>query len=406
MQEKSPKKRNRKLTSDTGVYQEKSTVRRHNGKSDVCYYVTYNEGGRKIWEKIGWRSEGISQATAKTKRQELMHQKNLGISLSPNVRKITWGQAWAEYEQLHLSNTKVATLYKAWANEHILPIFGKIPLMNIGTHDIAKFRALLESKVLHMDKERHKDKGKQYSPQTVKHILSIIRQVFNKSVAWGLYVGPIPIFEMPDVDAERLRFLTAEEAGHFFKVLWELEKNHLWHDITLLALYAGLRLENVLSLRGRQINLAHDFIDVVESKTGSYRAFFPPIVKDMLLRRMPEDLSGLIFPSPVTGGVIWNVGKPWKKAVEICKLNEGITDPKYLFVFHSLRHTYASWLLQKGESLEMVGQGLNHKDPRMTKRYAKFSLNNIRNAVKGIPVHTSPTSCSGDEIPELTGACM
>jgi integrase len=41
--------------------------------------------------------------------------------------------------------------------------------------------------------------------------------------------------------------------------------------------------------------------------------------------------------------------------------------------FHALRHTAASWLVQKGADLYAVGQILGHKTPRMTQRYAHLS---------------------------------
>lgn len=39
---------------------------------------------------------------------------------------------------------------------------------------------------------------------------------------------------------------------------------------------------------------------------------------------------------------------------------------------NTLRHTSASWLLQKGVDLQAVGQVLGHKMPHLTQRYAGF----------------------------------
>jgi hypothetical protein len=39
---------------------------------------------------------------------------------------------------------------------------------------------------------------------------------------------------------------------------------------------------------------------------------------------------------------------------------------------HDLRRTVGSWLVQHGESLHLVGQILNHKDPKTTAGYAYF----------------------------------
>lgn len=51
----------------------------------------------------------------------------------------------------------------------------------------------------------------------------------------------------------------------------------------------------------------------------------------------------------------------FKKCVNICKLNDGITDRRQMIVFHSLRHTFASWLVQNGESISVIKELLGHK---------------------------------------------
>jgi site-specific recombinase XerD len=49
---------------------------------------------------------------------------------------------------------------------------------------------------------------------------------------------------------------------------------------------------------------------------------------------------------------------------------------------HDLRHTIASWLVQGGNSLYLVGKILNHKDLRTTERYARFAQDNLRDALE------------------------
>ncbi len=56
-------------TKDKGGYSRASGTKRHNGKADVCFDITYKDkSGKKIWEKVGWRSEGVSQALAASVR--------------------------------------------------------------------------------------------------------------------------------------------------------------------------------------------------------------------------------------------------------------------------------------------------------------------------------------------------
>ncbi|MEA3544430.1 MAG: tyrosine-type recombinase/integrase, partial [Thermodesulfobacteriota bacterium] len=54
-------------------------------------------------------------------------------------------------------------------------------------------------------------------------------------------------------------------------------------------------------------------------------------------------------------------------------MNEGVTDTRDKIVFHNLRHTYASWLVENGASLPIVRDLLGHKNLIMTSRYSHVS---------------------------------
>jgi hypothetical protein len=63
----------RERTKFTGVYQRKSETRRNprDGKADICFDITHKTAdGRKVWEKIGWKSEEFTAQFANEKRSE------------------------------------------------------------------------------------------------------------------------------------------------------------------------------------------------------------------------------------------------------------------------------------------------------------------------------------------------
>ena len=51
------------------------------------------------------------------------------------------------------------------------------------------------------------------------------------------------------------------------------------------------------------------------------------------------------------------------------------------FRFHDLRHTYGSYLCQRGVDLYTVSKLLGHRDMRMTKRYAHLNVDSLRGAI-------------------------
>jgi integrase len=86
------------------------------------------------------------------------------------------------------------------------------------------------------------------------------------------------------------------------------------------------------------------------------------------------------------------------RTVKELGLNEGVADPRDKIVFHSLRHTYASWLVEHGASLPIVRDLLGHKNLIMTSRYSHVSADAQRNAVAALNRTLKPV---GENIIEL-----
>lgn len=358
-------------TKNTGVYSLTSTVKMHNGKSDVCLYISFKDAqGRKTWEKIGWYSEGVRQATAVSKRKERMEALRVGAPVDKASRIISFGAAWEEWKNTHLPILKDKATLTILAEKYVLPRFKNRAMNSITALDLDRMKLELGESGL--------------SPQTVKHVLGLIRRVYRKALAWGIYYGPIPTaaMKMPKIDNARMRYLTKTEAA---TLLGKLHSTSLlWHDIALLSLHTGMRLNEILELRCRQVDMTSSIINVIEAKPGTYTAYLSDVAKKMLYERIGNDPTALVFPSPKKGKKIIRAGKPFLKAVDACKFNDGVTNARYKVVFHTLRHTFASWLVQKGVSLSEVAELMGHTSTKMTERYAKLSTKSKQIAVNKI----------------------
>ncbi len=373
----------RKRTKYLGVYQRESLERTFKGKPDVCLDITYKLDGKKVWEKIGWLSEGYTAKLASDIRADRMQSKRHGKELPKQKKKAPLlSDVWTKYE--------------GWA---------KLNKSRGGSDDISRYNCYIKDRFANerldsispFDLERMKNDllKKDYSPATVKHCLVLIRQIYNKAATWGVYQGPNPVrgVKMPSIQNQRNRFLSVEEANALLKELkrnpWNKEeykelKDPQLHDMALVSLHTGARAGELFSLTGSDIDLNHDLIALRDTKNKETR--YAPMTKDVqdiLRRRMPEDRSALIFTTK-DSEQIKEVSNAFGRVVDRLKFNEGVNDPRQRIVFHTLRHTFASWLAIQGTPLYTIARLMGHKSISMSERYSHLSPDHKRDAVNGI----------------------
>ena len=349
-------------TKFRGVYQLESTQRRCDGKPDICFYITYKSlDGRKVWEKIGWRSEEVSAALASGIRNDRLQKMRLGEDAAPAKKRkeahITFGQAWALFDEKWLPNLKRADMERKFYTSYLKEPLGNKPLDSITPMELEDLKIKLIKKGL--------------APATIRLILGNVRRVYNKMEEWDLYAGAKPMarIKLPKVDNARDRFLSADEAKTLLAAV--KKRSQLWHDVSLISLNTGMRLSEIVALRQQDVDLNNKVLHL-DGKTG--RRSIP--MNDVIFATIQEVLekrkdSELLFPS--TKGTVLpssSAKNSFARAVKDAGLNPPNVDRRHKVVFHSLRHTYCSWLAMEGVPLYVIGEMVGHSSPDMTKRYS------------------------------------
>lgn len=359
----------------TGVFAREHATRIHEKKPDVCYDICYKKDGKLVWEKVGWASEGYSPELAEEIRSNRVKAIRHGDELPTEKKKAPTFQDVAEkYIKWAKDNKKSGKDDESRYLHHLRPEFDEKRLDEISPFDIEKFKikARKGGRIRRKDDDGKKaDKLPGLSPQTIKHCIALIRQIYNKAISWGMYEGPNPVKEvkMPSVKNSRERFLSYEEADLLLKELRSVSRST--HDIALLSLHCGLRAGEIFSLKGQDIKLAQGIIKVVDPKNGESRAaYITEAVREILKARMPESPEEYIFKDRRHDDKVKQVSQAFIKAVNRLGFNRGVTDRRQMITFHSLRHTFASWLALQGESLLTIAELLGHKTLAMVKRYA------------------------------------
>ena len=158
----------------------------------------------------------------------------------------------------------------------------------------------------------------------------------------------------------RVRYLEEEEIKKLYKTCAE----HL-KPIVIVALNTGMRKEEILSLKSKDVDFRSRIISILDTKNGESRELpMNDIVYRTLLavEKLPD--SRWVFCKK-NGERYGNI----RKAFEGARKRAGIVD----FRFHDLRHTFASHLVMAGVDLRTVQELLGHKSFEMTLRYAHLS---------------------------------
>jgi integrase len=134
-----------------------------------------------------------------------------------------------------------------------------------------------------------------------------------------------------------------------------------------------MRREEILGLTWERVDFARGVLRLKLTKSGRRR-------------EIPMDDTAYAALSSVRGAreglvLIKSDGRRWGKirtafesAVEAAKVDD--------FRFHDLRHTFASWAVQRGASLHELKDLLGRSSLAMVMRYAHLAPENLRQAVK------------------------
>jgi integrase len=235
-----------------------------------------------------------------------------------------------------------------------------------------------------VDEVAEKKSKKGVRPATVNRMLEIIRAILRKAEREWDWLDRAPAIRMRKVDSTRIRWLTKEEAERLIQEL----PPHL-AELTLFSLTTGLRKSNVTQLQWNEVDLIkrHALIHPDQSKT---KKAIPVPLNDTavnIIRRQLGKHSLFVF---TYGGrqIIQCNTKAWRNALK----RAGIEN----FRWHDLRHTWASWHVQNGTSLQELQQLGGWASFEMVLRYAHLSSDHLREAAERVNVTISLHSPAGN----------
>lgn len=339
----------------------------------------------KDGKDIGWTPEKAIKALLDLKEQ---HRLGLGTMTLRDLRKdaqakdenrrrekkrasMTFDEMFQNHYLPVAKNDKTwrswkreESIYKLWMKQ----IIGDVPLQKISVDHIEQIKSAMVKK--------------KKAAASIRYALAVVRQTLNYAIKMKGYSidNPVQRVAKPKADNKRVRYLTEKEAGALLAAL--KVKSPKVHDITLLSLHCGLRFGEIASLTWADVDPKSGTLFLRDTKGGRNRhAYMTDEIKRMFRSKSRGENDALVFPGR-NGRKIESISKSFDKVVEDQGLNNNVKDPRQKVVFHSCRHTFASWLVQKGVDLYTVQKLLGHASITQTERYSHLAEGNLQAAAK------------------------
>jgi site-specific recombinase XerD len=135
------------------------------------------------------------------------------------------------------------------------------------------------------------------------------------------------------------------------------------------------------------MNLIHSRVLILirNPKNGQTRVtFMSEAAKAMFLEMEPGKAGGFVFRNSGENDRMSQIPDSFMRAVNKLKLNDSIEDSRLKMVFHTCRHSFASWLVADGTDLFTVRELMGHKSIAMTARYSHLSPDTLRKAFNSL----------------------
>jgi integrase len=339
-------------------------VRCSGGKT---YYQRYtDERGRERQFKIG-PADVLSLAVARRKARAAAAEALIGADPQERRAELRSIPTLAELvRDRYLPHVK--SYKRSWCTDetvlrvHVLPV--------LGGHYVDLIRA--EPIVAIVEKMREKG----YATGTTNRVVIVLRHIFNLARKWrvpGVAENPTAGINLaPDVNRER--YLSLEEAQRLIRSV-ETDENQVAAKAIMLLLLTGARRNEITYARWEYLDWEKKTLLVPLSKSGKPRAIaLNGVALDLLRSVRADNASAYIFPSPVTGKPSASLYFPWQRI----RVRAGLPDLR----LHDLRHSFASFLVNKGVSLYVVQGLLGHAHTRYTQRYAHLTPDTLREAAE------------------------
>jgi integrase len=272
---------------------------------------------------------------------------------------------WAKGEKKASTANGEATYF----HNYIFQVIGEKKIIDLVEED---FRSLRDYII----------QEKNLSPRTVEQCFDIFKSVWKcatqkKLVNWNC---PTRDVKLPRVENQRTRFFSYEE---YFVLMAELKKRSIdVHDMAMFSIHTGARRGEIFDLAVSVVDVKNKSCILRDGKGKPRHAFLTDDVLEMVERRIKNKQQHERLFTNRAGDRYVDMPRTFARAVDALGFNDGVKDMRDKAVFHTCRHTFASWHVQNGTDLYEVCKLMGHSSIQVTERYAHLRPDGLKLAAE------------------------
>ena len=351
--EKATYKAKGKIIEVPNLYQ---SIKEHKTKGKR-FLARFNYEG-KIYSKIlGYsKQDNLTPRSANILLEEYKRDIEAGYTSSNKVNLDKLFELYFE----NLKETKWTSIKKGIYKRYIQKQLGKKAIESIKPMQI-------KSIINKMDAEG-------LSPRTQKSVLEVLKPMFKFALENKMIKEAPTVFINVKIPNQK-KIVTG--ATELFKRVYEgitsYYKDEPFYQALFLFAFTGRRKSEILNLKWENIDFDNDYYWITDTKNDDNQKYpLEPIIKEQLLKF--RDSKGLVFPSPINGGVITNVDRQMRHL----KKHTGIEN----LSLHYMRNILVSMLAEQNTEAIVLSGILGHKDVNTINKY--LSINHYKSGQEGL----------------------
>jgi integrase len=218
-------------------------------------------------------------------------------------------------------------------------------------------------------------------PYHANRVLSLLHMMFSLAIGWG-WCKENPATGVERFREEKRETWLSETQLHALSAALDAYPDQEAADALRLLILTGARMSEVLLAEWTHFDLKRGVWTKPSHHTKQKKIEHVPLNRAALsiLADLAENRrSDYLFPGAKSASRV-TLRRPWIQVLKAAglasvelkpgKRGKMLTRYKPTVRIHDLRHTFASHLVSRGESLHKVGRLLGHTSPQTTARYA------------------------------------